>query len=80
MGRKRAIERTSVGITQSAVWIHDAAGDRAISSEGLAYRPHLSRDGARIFYLSIPSGRIERRASGSEQSPKSEPRKASRAA
>ena len=44
---------TSVGISQSAVWIHDAAGDRAISSEGHAFRPHLSRDGTRIFYLSM---------------------------
>jgi Tol biopolymer transport system component len=44
---------TAVGTSQSAVWIHDAAGDRAISSEGLASRPHLSRDGARIFYLSM---------------------------
>jgi hypothetical protein len=44
---------TAVGISQSAVWIHDAAGDRAISSEGLASRPQLSRDGTRIFYLSM---------------------------
>jgi Tol biopolymer transport system component len=44
---------TAVGIRESAVWIHDAAGDRAISSEGLASRPQLSRDGARIFYLSM---------------------------
>ena len=44
---------TAVGISQSAVWIHDAAGDRPISSEGLASRPQMSRDGARIFYLSM---------------------------
>ena len=42
---------TSVGTRRSAVWIHDAAGERAISSEGYAVAPHLSRDGRRVFYL-----------------------------
>ena len=43
---------TSVGTRQSAIWMHDAAGERAISSEGFATFPRLSRDGARVFYLS----------------------------
>jgi eukaryotic-like serine/threonine-protein kinase len=43
---------TSIGTTRSAVWIHDAAGERAISTEGDAYDPRLSRDGRRLFYLS----------------------------
>ena len=44
---------TSIGTTRSAVWIHDAAGERAVSSEGYAYAARLSRDGSRLFYLSM---------------------------
>jgi hypothetical protein len=42
---------TSVGTRRSAIWIHDATGERAISSEGYASAPRLSRDGTRVFYL-----------------------------
>jgi serine/threonine protein kinase len=42
---------TSAGNRRSAIWIHDAAGERAISSEGYALDPRLSRDGTRVFYL-----------------------------
>ena len=53
---------TSAGIRESAVWLHDARGDRQISSEGFATVPGLgfggsntdsvfSRDGKRLFYL-----------------------------
>jgi Tol biopolymer transport system component len=42
---------TSLGLRQSAIWIHDAAGDRPVSSEGFAFAPTLSRDGNRVFYL-----------------------------
>ena len=42
---------TSVGTHQSAIWIHDTAGDRPISSEGFAAFPRLSADGKRVFYL-----------------------------
>ena len=42
---------TSIGMRRSAVWIHDAAGERAIVSEGYASAPSLSRDGTRVFYL-----------------------------
>jgi len=42
---------TSVGTRRSAIWVHDASGERAISSEGYAVAPHLSRDGRRVFYL-----------------------------
>jgi dipeptidyl aminopeptidase/acylaminoacyl peptidase len=42
---------TSVGTRRSAIWLHDAAGERAISSEGYALAPRLSRDGSRVFYL-----------------------------
>ena len=43
---------TSIGTSRSAVWIHDPAGERAISTEGYAYQGRLSRDGRRLFYLS----------------------------
>jgi len=42
---------TSVGTRQSAIWIHDAAGDRQISSEGFASRAWFSTDGKRAYYL-----------------------------
>ena len=44
---------TSVGTRRSAIWIHDAAGERAISSEGYAASPRLSRDGTRVFFLLV---------------------------
>ena len=34
---------TSVGMRRSAIWIHDAAGERALSSEGYGGAPRLSR-------------------------------------
>ncbi|MBS1859685.1 MAG: serine/threonine-protein kinase [Acidobacteria bacterium] len=49
---------TSVGIRQSAVWLHDANGERAISAEGFAAanylalsEPLFSRDGHQVYYL-----------------------------
>ena len=44
---------TSVGTRRSAIWIHDAAGERAILSEGYALVPRLSRDGTRVFYFLV---------------------------
>jgi serine/threonine protein kinase/dipeptidyl aminopeptidase/acylaminoacyl peptidase len=44
---------TSIGMRRSAVWIHDAAGERAIVSEGYASAPRLSGDGTRVFYLFV---------------------------
>src|SRR6185436_13190417 len=44
---------TSVGTRRSAIWIHDAVGERAISSEGYAASPRLSRDGTRVFFLLV---------------------------
>lgn len=46
---------TSLGIRRSSVWIHDAAGERAIVSEGYARLPRVSRDGKRIFFLLRPN-------------------------
>jgi eukaryotic-like serine/threonine-protein kinase len=42
---------SSVGVSKSAVWMHDAAGDRPISQEGAASNPKVSADGKRVYYL-----------------------------
>ena len=50
---------TSLGTTQSAVWLHDARGDHEVSGEGNAFVPTLapvisqpfSADGRKLFYL-----------------------------
>ena len=52
---------TSVGIRQSSVWLHDANGDRQISSEGFATLLNLERsvfspDGKKLFYLARKKG------------------------
>jgi Tol biopolymer transport system component len=44
---------TSVGNRRSVIWIHDALGEHAITSEGYAAAPRLSRDGSRVFYLLV---------------------------
>ncbi|HWC99537.1 MAG TPA: protein kinase [Candidatus Sulfopaludibacter sp.] len=47
---------TSVGETQSTLWIHDSKGDRQITFEGFAYLPSFSSDTRRIYYLRRSSG------------------------
>ena len=42
---------TSVGVRRSEVWIHDAGGDRPLSSEGFTFRPVMSTSGKRVYYL-----------------------------
>jgi eukaryotic-like serine/threonine-protein kinase len=42
---------TSLGMRRSAIWIRDAQGERAATSEGYASAAHMSRDGARVFYI-----------------------------
>jgi hypothetical protein len=41
----------SVGVRRSSVWMHDAAGDHAVSMEGSASAARLSPDGKRVYYL-----------------------------
>jgi len=41
----------SVGVRRSSVWVHDAAGNHAVSLEGSAEAPRLSPDGKRLYYL-----------------------------
>ena len=42
---------TSVGSTQSTVWVRDAHGERQISSEGYAISPEFSHDGKKLYYM-----------------------------
>jgi eukaryotic-like serine/threonine-protein kinase len=42
---------TSVGASQSTLWVHDTGGDRQITSEGYAFMPSLSPDGRKVYYL-----------------------------
>jgi DNA-binding winged helix-turn-helix (wHTH) protein/Tol biopolymer transport system component len=42
---------TSIGASQSAVWFHDARGDRQITSEGYGLLPSVSLDGKKLYYL-----------------------------
>jgi serine/threonine protein kinase/Tol biopolymer transport system component len=42
---------TSIGVRQSSIWLHDAAGDRRLPVEGSASQPTFSRDGQRLYYL-----------------------------
>jgi serine/threonine protein kinase len=46
---------TSVGSSQSAVWVHDAHGDRQISSEGFSFLTEdgnvFSPDGRKLYYV-----------------------------
>jgi serine/threonine protein kinase len=41
---------TSVGTSQSAIWLHDASGERQLSPEGFAGAPWVSADGRRAYY------------------------------
>jgi Tol biopolymer transport system component len=42
---------TSVGASQSTLWVHDSKGDRQITSEGFAFLPSFSGDGKTLYYL-----------------------------
>jgi eukaryotic-like serine/threonine-protein kinase len=42
---------TSIGTSQSTVWVHDSQGDRQITSEGYSFRPSISPDGKKVYYL-----------------------------
>jgi WD40 repeat protein len=40
-----------VGASESTLWVHDAKGDRQITSEGFAFLPSFSSDGKTLYYL-----------------------------
>ena len=42
---------TSIGASQSTVWMHDSRGDRQMTSEGYAFLPSVSPDGRKLHYL-----------------------------
>ena len=42
---------TSVGSSLSTLWVHDASGDRQITSEGFTFLPSFSPDGKTLYYL-----------------------------
>ena len=42
---------TSVGASESTLWMRDAKGDRQITSEGYAFLPSFSGDGKTLYYL-----------------------------
>jgi serine/threonine protein kinase len=47
---------TSVGTSQSTLWVRDARGERQITSEGYSYMPSLSADGKKLYYLVRSNG------------------------
>ncbi len=65
---------TSVGSTDSTVWLHDKQGEHQISSEGNAVQPLFSSDGNILYFLmangqtrsnelwsqDLPSGKVDR--------------------
>jgi dipeptidyl aminopeptidase/acylaminoacyl peptidase len=42
---------TSIGTSQSTLWVHDSRGDHQITSEGYGFMPSLSTDGKKLYYL-----------------------------
>jgi Tol biopolymer transport system component len=42
---------TSIGTSQSTVWVHDSLGDRQVTSEGYAFLPSFAPDGKKLYYL-----------------------------
>jgi Tol biopolymer transport system component len=48
---------TSIGESQSSLWIHDAKGERQITFEGYAYLPSFPGDARRLYYLQRSSGK-----------------------
>jgi len=54
---------TSVGSSQSTLWVHDARGDRQITSEGFAFLPSFSPDGKTLYFL-VRAGASRRFVSG----------------
>ncbi len=42
---------TSLGLVRQSIWIHDANGDRPLTSEAVAWAPWLSADAKRLYFL-----------------------------
>ena len=54
---------TSIGTSQSTVWVHDSRGDRQMTSEGFAFLPSISPDGNKLYYL-VRAGGVRNWMSG----------------
>jgi Tol biopolymer transport system component len=54
---------TSIGASQSTVWVHDSHGDRQMTSEGYSFLPSISPDGKKLYYL-VRSGGVRNWISG----------------
>ncbi len=50
---------TAVGLRQSAVWVHEASGERRISGEGFAYDPKFTPDGKDLCFRVRSGGHPE---------------------
>jgi len=48
---------TSIGTRQSTIWVHDARGDRQMTSEGLGMLPSISPDGRKLYFLVRAGGK-----------------------
>jgi eukaryotic-like serine/threonine-protein kinase len=42
---------TSIGTSQSTIWLHNSGAERQITSEGFAVLPNISPDGKKMYYL-----------------------------
>jgi eukaryotic-like serine/threonine-protein kinase len=42
---------TAIGSSQSTIWVHDAHGERQITSQGYGYQPSFSPDGKKLYFL-----------------------------
>jgi eukaryotic-like serine/threonine-protein kinase len=54
---------TSIGTSQSTVWVRDRRGERQMTSEGFAFLPSISPDGTRLYYL-VRAGGVRNWVSG----------------
>ena len=54
---------TSIGTSQSTVWVHDSRGERQMTSEGFAFLPSISPDGNKLYYL-VRAGGVRNWISG----------------
>jgi Tol biopolymer transport system component len=47
---------TSIGSSQSTLWVHDDRGDRQITSEGFSFKPVIAPDARKLYYLVRANG------------------------
>jgi len=47
---------TSIGTFQDTIWVHDARGDRQVTSESFSFQPTISADGKKLYYIVRTAG------------------------